>query len=401
MAVAAMGVACSAARADVELIGRAVIPAHTSDLSGLSNTIGSGIPHDRFGGWGSAIAWTGERNRYVVAADRGPGDGSTAFHCRVHYIEIDPPSGDPREVKVSIAQTVLVTTSEGQPYWGNTGNYKVGDQSAGVRLDPEGIRCSPTGTLWLSDEYGPWIDEFSAEGRHIRRIAPPAKFLIANPGGDPDQELPPHNTSGRQPNRGFEGLAISTDGSRLYAIPQSPLIQDGALDPENERTGRNIRLLELNPATGATRELVYPLNSASFGVSEVLAFGEAGLLVVERDGKAGDKAKFRAIFAVDLQGATDVSGVDSLPATELPATIQPARKRKLLDFLDPRFRLAGPDMPEKIEGLCFGPDLPDGRRMLVVTTDNDFKDEAPSHVWLFAIDASDLGTFMPRAIAPH
>jgi hypothetical protein len=47
----------------VELIGRATVSAQASDLSGLDNIIGNNIPHDRFGGWGSAIAWTGKGNR--------------------------------------------------------------------------------------------------------------------------------------------------------------------------------------------------------------------------------------------------------------------------------------------------------------------------------------------------
>lgn len=391
--------AVQAAAAGVELIGRATVSAQASDLSGLDNIIGNNIPHDRFGGWGSAIAWTGQGNRYIVASDRGPGDGASAFRCRVHVIEIVPPTSEMREVKVSIEKTVMLTTSDGQPYWGNTGNYKAGDQAAGLRLDPEGVRLSREGTLWVSEEYGPWIDEFSMDGLHLRRIAPPEKFLIAKPDGEPERELPPHNMSGRQPNRGFEGLAISPNGSRIYTILQGPLIQDGALDGENERTGRNIRVAEVTLATGATREFVYPLNSASFGVSEILAYSETGMLVLERDGKSGEKAKFRSVFAVDLSEATDVSGVGALPAVGLPAEIKPLRKRKLVDFMDRRHRLAGPEMPEKIEGLAFGPDLADGRRLLVVTSDNDFKDEIPSHIWLFAVDPADLKGFIPQTFA--
>jgi hypothetical protein len=390
----------SLASADVELIGRATVSAQATDLSGLDSIIGSNTPHNRFGGWGSAIAWTGKGNRYIVASDRGPGDGSTAFRCRVHEIEIVPPGGEGgREVKVSIARTVMLTSSDGRPYWGNTGNYKRDDQAAGLRLDPEGVRVSRQGTLWVSEEYGPWIDEFSMDGLHLRRIAPPEKFRIAKPDGEAELELPPHNVSGRQPNRGFEGLAISPRGERLYAVLQSPLIQDGALDGENERTGRNIRVLEVTIATGATREFVYPLSSAAYGVSEILAFGETGLLVLERDGKAGEKARFRSVFAVELEGATDVSAVEALPAVDLPAEIRPLQKRRLVDFMDRKLRLSGAEMPEKIEGLAFGPDLPDGRRLLVVTSDNDLKEDVPSHVWLLAIDAADLSGFMPQAFA--
>lgn len=403
-AVIGIGLACSVAalaalaQPGVELIARCEVSSQASDLSGFDNLIGDSIPHNRFGGWGSAIAWTGQGNRYIVASDRGPGDGASAFRCRVPIVEIELPEDRPSterrartpEARFRLVETIMLTTSERQPFWGNTGSYNREDQKSGRRLDPEGVRRSPRGTLWISEEYGPWIDEFSMDGVHLRRIAPPARFQIATPDGDPARELPPHNARGRQPNRGFEGLAISEDGSRLWAILQGPLIQDGALGMENERIGRNVRVLEVHPESGATREFVYTMNSAAAGISEVLSFEDRTLLVLERDGRAGEKARFRGVFAADFEGASDVSAIESLPSTGLPEDVAPLRKRRILDFLDPAHRLSGPDMPEKIEGLCFGPDLPDGRKLLIVTSDNDLKDGIPSHVWLFAIDPSVL-----------
>jgi hypothetical protein len=41
-------------------------------------------------------------------------------------------------------------------------------------------------------------------------------------------------------------------------------------------------------------------------------------------------------------------------------------------------------MPEKIEGLTFGEVLPDGRRTLLVGTDNDFESASNSLIWVFA-----------------
>ncbi|MBX3402515.1 MAG: esterase-like activity of phytase family protein [Phycisphaeraceae bacterium] len=390
--------AALAVQPGVELIARCEVSAQASDLSGLDNLIGNNIPHDRFGGWGSAIAWTGQGNRYIVASDRGPGDGASAFRCRVHIVEIDLPADRPTtdrrprtpEAAFRLVETIMLTTSDGRPFWGNTGNYNRNDQKSGLRLDPEGVGTSPSGTLWLSEEYGPWIDEFDMSGRHLRRIAPPEKFRIATPDGDPEREMPPYNTRGRQPNRGFEGLAISDDGAVLWAILQGPLIQDGAFDEERERVGRNVRVLEVRPETGAMREFVYTMNSAAAGISEVLSFEDRTLLVLERDGRAGEKARFRGVFAADFEGATDVSAIDSLPSVGLSEGVSPLRKRRIIDFMDPRHGLIGPEMPEKIEGLCFGPDLPDGRKLLIVTSDNDLKDGIPSHVWLFAIDPAVL-----------
>ena len=55
--------------------------------------------------------------------------------------------------------------------------------------------------------------------------------------------------------------------------------------------------------------------------------------------------------------------------------------------------LAGSDFPEKVEGLAFGPDLTDGRRLLIVAIDNDFVAEKPILLHAFAIDRDDLPGF--------
>ncbi|HMO34772.1 MAG TPA: esterase-like activity of phytase family protein, partial [Gemmatales bacterium] len=86
----------------------------------------------------------------------------------------------------------------------------------------------------------------------------------------------------------------------------------------------------------------------------------------------------------------DVGQVESLPSDQLPAEIKPVQKKLLLDMLDTRFGLPVQDFPEKIEGLAFGPDLPDGRKLLIVTADNDFIETAPFRVYAFAIEPHAL-----------
>jgi hypothetical protein len=76
-------------------------------------------------------------------------------------------------------------------------------------------------------------------------------------------------------------------------------------------------------------------------------------------------------------------------------------KSELFDLLDPRFHLADERFPEKIEGLAFGPDLPDGRRLLLVTTDNDLRADVESWIWAFAIERQRLPTFRSQAPDAH
>jgi hypothetical protein len=386
--------AIAQAPAAITLIGKASIPGTAHDLSRLPTPDGSSTPADMLGSFGSAIAYTGRGNRFIATDDRGPGNGNVAWRCRVQTLDIDIEPGAPRPVSVKLIATTLLSDSGGRPFAGNSGGYDIHDQTKGLRLDPEGIRVSPAGTLLISDEYGPWIDEFSIDGRQLRRFPTPERFLVTTPDGEPAHELPPSNHKGRQPNHGFEGLALSPDGGALYAILQAPLIQDGALDAGNKRVGRNCRILELTvnaDGTVRTREFVYTLESPNYGVNEILTINDHQFLVEERDSKSGDEARFRKLFTIDIAACTDVSAVESLPCGPLPPAVGiAAAKTEFLDFLDPKFELAGPGMPEKIEGLAWGKDLEDGRHTLIVTTDNDLKPEQPSWFWVFAVDPGDL-----------
>jgi hypothetical protein len=378
---------------DVQFIGSTSIPGDAVDKSGLTDTLAGGFPHNRLGCFGSGICYSGRDHRYLTLPDRGPADGATTFHCRVQVFDItvDPTAPAGQRVKADFQNTIMLTTESGQPLVGDQtavgkGN---GDVLNAVRFDSEGIAVAADGTFFVSDEYGPCVDHFTADGKRLKRMLPPAKFINPVSSGEPAQEMPPHSTTGRQSNRGMEGLTLLPGGQQLVGVMQSPLLQDGALDDAGKRAGLNIRMVEMpGDGVGTTREWVYRLDAGGNGVSELLAINDHEFLVLERDSTSGKAAKFRRVFRVDVAHATDVSGVQRLPKGELPAEIVPVTKKLLLDFVDPKFNLGGADgsgMPEKIEGMTWGPPLADGRRLLIVTSDNDYSDKNPSWIWAFAV----------------
>lgn len=384
-----------------QLIARGAFDARAEDLSGLTEPMAD-MTQSRLGGMGSAIDYTGKGDVFVMAADRGPGDGGSAYKCRFQIVEIPIPRGaKPGDRAITfeprLLETRMLVAEDGSPLVGNSGAYVIGNHDASRRYDPEGVRVLDDGGMFIAEEYGPRIDRFDAGGKRIASLDVPVSFLIASPSGNPENELPPRNTTGRQPNRGFEGLALSHDRTRVLAALQSPLLQDHALDDAGERAGRNIRLLELpidvsgsisqpdHAAPHTPRQFVYHLESAHYAICEALFLPDGTLLVLERDGKKGADARFKRIYRVDLAGATDVSAIDSLPENKLPREVRPVAKTLLIDLLDPEFALASEDFPEKIEGLSLGPTLDDGRTTLIVTIDNDFKSTQPSDIWVFAL----------------
>jgi len=395
LAALSLGVADPIPR--IELLGTVAIAGDERDRSRLRTLVGT-TPHSRLGSFGSGIDYTGAGDLYLACDDRGPGDGAFEFRCRVQSLRITIDSDAKAEYRVAaeVVATTLLSDERGTPL---TGLAAAIDSSSTPhlwpRFDPEGIRIlnpataemlsAPRGAFVISDEYGPAIDLFAPDGRRLQRFDIPQSFRIDRASADPTEELPPHNLRGRQANRGFEGLAISPTGDKLFAIAQSPLIQDHALSPGNKRRGVHVRILELEIPTGRTRQFIYTLASPKLGISELLAIDDHRMLVLERDGEGGEEARSRAIYQIDLAAATDISTTPALPERDLPAEIIPVAKRPFLDLLDPRYALAGKNMPEKIEGLTFGPTLPDGRRTLIVTSDNDLKEEQPTWVWVFAI----------------
>ena len=363
------------------------IPANATDLSGLEGVMGNNLPRTQLGGMGSAICPAGVPDEYFLLPDRGPGNGGVAYQCRFHKIKLPVPQGGPGEFKV--LSTTMLVDAAGKNYVGNSGAYDPTGKTPEQRFDPEGIAFAG-GKVFVSDEYGPHVRVFGLDGKLQKEFKVPARFLVDHPDGEEELELPPHNLKGRQANKGMEGLTLTSDGKKLLGIMQSPLIQDGALDKKNKRIGENVRILEITLETGATREFVYPLESPSLAISEIMAVDDHRYLVIERDSKAGAQTKGKLITLIDTNGATDVSGVETLPTHGLPETIKPVGKRTFIDMLDPKFKLSLDQMPEKVEGLAWGPTQKDGTRVLVVTSDNDFRTDQPSYVWFFGIAAADL-----------
>lgn len=397
----------------ITLIGKGEVSGSATDKSGLTGNIcQQGVPANCvskaiFGGFGSDLTYTGHDDVFIAAPDRGPFDGLTdvPYLDRFHVLQITTELGAAfPNIHTALLDTRLLTNELDQTFVGAAGAFVDGDDLATLRLDPEGIRVAPNGNFYVSDEYGPYIFEFNRQGHLIRRISVPARFLIENGSDDPNAELL-GNSAGRQANRGMEGLAISPDGKTLFGMMQNALLQDHGLNPSpsTDRLGLNNRILKIDLSTGETHEYVYVLDAINRGqgVSDIVAINDHEFLVIERDNRSNLQSPPQAptrktIYKIDLTGATDVSDVDSLPAGALPGSIKPVTKTLFINLLDADLNLA-PTIPEKLEGLAFGPDLPDGRHVLYVISDNDLNPNLATQIYSFAIDPS-LIDFQPQQI---
>jgi hypothetical protein len=377
--VAMLTSGCAAGAGDAERDGTSapsvvVIPLSTRDS--LATVSGVTV---RSGGFGSAASRRADGTFYFLS-DRGPnydfGDETKAFPTP----EYGPHVGvfERQEAELTLVRRIPLRDEDGRPISGlpnppgpgSTGEGSVTpggdriDPDPGG-LDPEGLHVLADGTFWISEEYGPSLVQFDPSGRQIRRISP------ATP---PGRALPKVLLR-RRPNYGFEGLTGDPAGEKLVAILQSPLDNPRP----SGRTSVHARIMEVEVATGKTRQFLYRLDAPDFLATDIAWIDPNRFLVLERDVhfKGGDPAATqKKVFLIDLSGATDVNDpadgaagltfggktVEELRSVELEAAgVRSVAKTLVLDLLS----LGYPhDKPEGVVIL--------GRQEIGVINDDDF-----------------------------
>jgi len=436
----------------IDLVAIGAIAGDRPDLSrATSGSLENGVAGNLLGGLGSGIEYAGS-GTFLVVPDRGPNavaydaavDDTTSYINRVQTLFMElrpgaPGAALPLALTPMLVRTTLLHSSQrlhygsdselgdGAPalnrahrtyyFTGRSDNFApaaVSTDPGDARLDPESVRLSRDGRhVYLSDEYGPHIYEFDQlTGRRVRTLALPAEFAVAAQSPQGDSEIA-GNTTGRVANKGMEGLAITPDGDLLVGAMQSPLLQDGGT------AAQYTRIVAIDLHTGQTRQYAYPLTNIGTvkkpkypTISEILAINDHEFLVDERDGKGrGDDsvAAFKQIFQIDLAGAQDVTG-RSGEANLAGAAVAKTLFVDLVAMLTAH-GIAAQDIPAKLEGIAFGPDVHVGharRHTLWVANDNDFLAtivdthhpagiDNPNQFFVFAVDPA----LLPGLERPH
>ena len=348
-------------------------------ISGGSLDLSTGSDFDRRVGFFSDIYFDPNRNEWWGLSDRGPGGGSLNYETRLQRFTLDiAASGAISNFQVQ--QTIKFNNA------GRVMNGLAPNPSSvlGNAFDPEGMVVNPiTGNILVSDEYGPSVYEFNRSGELVRQFTTPANLIpkagtVVDYAASPLASSTPQLTSGREGNRGFEGLAISPDGRYAYAMLQNGAVQDGYNPAGSGTRGLYTRIVKFDTATGvAVGQYAYQLdnNSQGRGISAIVALGNDKFLVLERNNRGvGVGATLatadKAVYQIDLAGAVDVSSV-ALPAgaTFVGAVTKGA---KVIDLDADTLAALGGKSPEKWEGLAIGPRLANGRYVVLAGTDNDY-----------------------------
>lgn len=395
----------------------------TSDLSGLGGTLENGVAANLLGGIGSGLAWAGG-NTFLALPDRGPNavayaggagvDNTTSYVSRYQTLtlELAATAGGYTLTPTLVGTTLLSSPTAlnygataglpaGAPAINSADHYYFTGRSDGfaaglstnpdnARLDPEAIRVANDGkSVFVADEYGPYVYQFDrATGQRLRVFSLPSEVAASNLSSKGADEIA-GNASGRVANKGMEGLAITPDGKTLVGFMQSALLQDGGDGAQANR------IITIDIASGAVRQYAYNnvIGGKSYNSSEILALNDHQFLVLERDGKGkgdGSKAVVKQIWAVDLAGAAEISGLSGQAALLAKAP----SKTLFLDLAAAlkAFGLKDTEIPAKLEGLAFGQDIVDHgvlKHVLYVANDNDFVPGSAGDNQFYAFAFSD------------
>ncbi len=341
-------------------------------IDGAAPDRSAGSAFDRRLGFFSDLYYDAGRNEWWGLSDRGPGGGVLPYETRVQRFTLNVNAATGQISDFQVLETIKFQRA-GTPLNGLAPSPPT---ALGNAFDPEGLVVNPTnGHLLVSDEYGPSLVEFDRQGREVRRFEAPANLVPRNAATGVPDFATDGNTAGRRSNRGFEGLAVSPDGRHAYAVLQSAMADEGG------GNGLYARIVKYDLASGqAVGQYLYRLDTAAQGrgISALVALGNDRFLVLERNNRGvGVGATLanadKAVYEIDLAGATDASGVVVADGATLPPGVTAAAKgAKVMDLDANTLAALGDRSPEKWEGLAVGPRLADGRYVVLAGTDNDY-----------------------------
>jgi hypothetical protein len=195
----------------------------------------------------------------------------------------------------------------------------------GADLDPEAFQIVD-GHFWIGDEFGPYLIQADIQGR-VRAV------FETQVDGKP--VVSPDHPSVRTPNtpgsavtfqlprsKGFEGLAASPDGSKLYAMLEGALWDEARAAPETHNGQTALRVLEFDVATAqwTSRHWKYLLEAGHHAIGDFNLINATTGLVIERDNGEGtpdqtcpagqrrpdcfhNPAQFKRVYKVEMNEA--------------------------------------------------------------------------------------------------
>lgn len=196
----------------------------------------------------------------------------------------------------------------------------------GADFDPESFQFAG-GALWIGEEFGPFlikadlngkvlgVFETQVDGKTVRSPDAPGVLMPGAPDAKPTAFVVKRS-------KGYEGMAASKDGSKLYALLEGALWNDDAKAYENVGGKQYLRVLEFDVKTEqwTGRHWKYVLDANHHAIGDFNMIDASMGLIIERDNGEGtadkacpegqkrtdcfhDLAKFKRVYKVEMSDA--------------------------------------------------------------------------------------------------
>ena len=266
--------------------------------------------------------------------------------------------------------------------------YPNNKQDAWHTPDPEAIRYNPITKqlVWSSEGErivndkdtileNPSVITISTKGKYVSNFELPDLFFMKPTANGPRQ------------NGVFEGMSFADNYKTVFVNVEEPLYEDG-LRADLVDNNAYIRILKFDAATKKNsaqyayklEPVAYPANpSTAFkinGVPDILSIGNNKLLVIERSFSSGRLPCTIKVFIAGLDSATNIKQVSSLTKNN---NFVPVTKKLLLNMDTLGIYI------DNIEGVTFGPVLPNGHKTLLFISDNNFNFIEKTQLLLFEV----------------
>ena len=323
----------------------------------------------------SGIDYDAKKNVYYIISD----DRSERNPARFYTAKVIV--NDNKIDSVSFLETTLLKNRQGDFYPGPSSDPSHAPDPEAIRYNPinnsfvwssEGERIVSGNRIILED---PSVIEINEKGIYMDTFALPKQMHMSA------QETGPRR------NGVFEGLSFADNYKTLFVNVEEPLYNDGSRAGLKDSTGI-IRILKFDVATKkTTAQYAYsidavehaPIPEGAFiinGIPDILTVGKNKLLVIERSFSTGRTACTIKIYIANLAKADNIKDDISLKKK----TVNMVSKKLLLNMNDLGIYI------DNIEGVCFGPVLPNGHKSLIFVSDNNFASIQKTQFLLFEID---------------
>ncbi|MBB6098320.1 glycerophosphoryl diester phosphodiesterase [Deinobacterium chartae] len=304
-----------------QLIGYAVLPADTfapGPASGQYNGQGQRAEKPRFDSQPvqgfSAVQFGPAAGSYRVLSDNGFGSKYNSPDYLLRLYTVTPsPKGQGGDGSVRVDDFVQLRDPNRLAGFVIVNENTPDRLLTGQDFDVESFVVAADGTLWVGEEFGPYLLHFSADGVLLEPPYPtpdfgagkdPAKDFVRSPQHPAvlaDSPAPGQMSKATLGSSGgYEGLAINPAKTHLYALLEKSVVGDA---PDTLR----IHEFDLAGKRFSGKVLKYRLEDPAHAIGDFAVVNDNEYLVIERDNHSGDAARFKKIYKVDLS-RTDANG---------------------------------------------------------------------------------------------